>query len=41
MNGIGDKWEMRKEALEAVIAVIPKEGKETARYVLATDLSHS
>lgn len=28
MNGIGDKWEMRKEALEAIITIIPKEGKD-------------
>lgn len=28
MNGIGEKWEMRKEALEASITVIWKEGKD-------------
>lgn len=29
MNGIGAKWEMRKEALEATITIILKEGKDS------------
>lgn len=29
MNGIGENWEMRKEALEASIAIIRKEGRDS------------
>lgn len=29
MNGIGDKWEMRREALEANIVIILKEDKDS------------
>lgn len=30
MNGIGAKWELRREALEAAITIIPKEGKDAS-----------
>lgn len=29
MNGIGTRYEMRREALLAAITIIPKEGKDT------------
>lgn len=30
INGIGTTWAIRKEALEAAITIIPKEGKDTS-----------
>lgn len=32
MNGIGTQWRMQREALEAAITIIPKEGKDATLF---------